>query len=54
MTPEVIQVDMDAPLAEVAYTMLQNNIRRVFVTKQGLIRGVISTKNILRALSYGA
>lgn len=54
MTPEVIQVEMDTPLAEVAYTMLQNNIRRVFVTKQGLIRGVISTKNILRALSYGA
>lgn len=52
MTPNVIQVDAQTPLSELAYTMLQSNVRRVFVTKQGIIRGVVSTKNILQALTY--
>lgn len=51
MTKEVIQVDEAMGLQELAYVMLQHGIRRVFVSKQGIIRGVISTSNILKALA---
>ena len=51
MTKNVIQVDEKTSLQELAYVMLQHGIRRVFVTKQGIIRGVISTSNILKAIA---
>ncbi len=51
MTPEVIQIDEKANLQEVAYVMLQHGIRRIFVSKMGLISGVISTSNILKAIA---
>ncbi len=51
MTPKVIQVDEKASLQEVAYIMLQHGIRRVFVSKHGIVSGVISTSNILKAIA---
>ncbi len=51
MTPQVIQVDEKASLQEVAYIMLQHGIRRVFVCKHGIVSGVISTSNILKAIA---
>ncbi len=51
MTPKVIQVDEKASLQEVAYIMLQHGIRRVFVCKHGIVSGVISTSNILKAIA---
>jgi len=51
MTKNVVQVDESSTLQELAYVMLQHGIRRVFVTKQGIIRGVVSTSNILKALA---
>lgn len=51
MTKHVVQVDIDASLQEVAYTMLQHGIRRIFVTKHGIIYGVISSRNILMAIA---
>jgi len=51
MTPKVVQVDEQASLQEVAYIMLQHGIRRVFVSKHGIVAGVISTSNILKAIA---
>lgn len=51
MSDSVIQVDCHASLQEVAYVMLQHGIRRVFVSEYGIIRGVISTRNILSAIA---
>ena len=51
MTPEVVQVDAQADLQEIAYVMLQHGIRRVFVSKHGIVAGVISTSNILQAIA---
>ncbi|MEY8263749.1 MAG: CBS domain-containing protein [Bermanella sp.] len=51
MTPEVVQVDEQADLQEIAYVMLQHGIRRVFVSKHGIVAGVISTSNILQAIA---
>lgn len=51
MSDSVVQVDWNASLQEVAYVMLQHGIRRVFVSEYGIIRGVISTRNILSAIA---
>ncbi len=51
MTPEIIQVDEKSNLQEVAYIMLEHGIRRIFVSQMGLISGVISTSNILKAIA---
>lgn len=50
MTPSVIKVDEDTNLNEVAKLFLANSIHRVFVTKDGIITGVLSTTNILKAI----
>ncbi|MBU3068919.1 CBS domain-containing protein [Aestuariicella sp. G3-2] len=51
MTNHVIKIDGKASLQEVAYVMLQHGIRRIFVTQNGIICGVISTRNILSAIA---
>lgn len=51
MTDNVVKIDAKASFQEVAYVMLQNGIRRIFVTNNGLIEGVISGSNILRAIA---
>lgn len=51
MTEHVIKIDGKASLQEVAYVMLQHGIRRIFVTDNGIIAGVISTRNILTAIA---
>lgn len=51
MIKDVISVDVDAPLSEIAQLMVDQDIHRVFVTEKGKIVGVISTSDILRVLS---
>ncbi len=51
MTKQVVSVDEDASLPEIAKLMSQQKIRRIFVTKDGIITGVISTGNILACLA---
>jgi predicted transcriptional regulator len=51
MSHSVVQIDCKASLQEVAYVMLQHGIRRIFVSEHGIIKGVISTQNILTAIA---
>lgn len=51
MAPHVISVAEPASLSDIASLMLEQDIHRVFVTSEGCITGVISTSNILQALS---
>lgn len=51
MSHSVIQIDSHANLQEVAYVMLQHGIRRIFVSEHGIIKGVISTHNILTTMA---
>ncbi len=51
MTPEIISVDADTPLPEVARVMYERGIHRVFVRCAGEIRGAISTLDILQQLA---
>ncbi len=51
MTPVIFSVKEHAPLSEVAKTMVNGRIHRVFVTRDGHLIGVISALDILRAIA---
>lgn len=50
MKSPALQLGRDAPLAEAAKMMLKNHIHRVFVTTDGRPEGVISTRDLMRAV----
>ncbi len=51
MTREVIRVDADDGLPRVAELMCKHKIRRIFVTRNGLVCGIISSGDILAQLA---
>lgn len=51
MTPEVISVPEDAPLAEVARTLVEQRVHRVLVAAGGHVAGLVGTFEILDALA---
>ena len=51
MTPEIITVDEATPLPQVARLMRRRHIHRLFVEREGALVGVISTMDLLGALS---
>lgn len=50
MTPEVISVEVDAPIKTVSAILLEKHIHRVFVTKNKIVVGVITAMDVLRSL----
>jgi CBS domain-containing protein len=50
MTPDPVIVSDDTPLSEIAKIMLKNRIHRVFVEEGGKPTGVVSTKDLMRAV----
>ena len=50
MTPEVIAVDAEQTITEIAELLVEKHIHRVFVTEQKRVIGVISVMDILAAL----
>jgi CBS domain-containing protein len=50
MTPTVFDVPVNATAQEIAETMLRGHIHRVFVTESGMVIGVITVFDVLRAL----
>jgi CBS domain-containing protein len=50
MTEAVVSIPHDAPLEDVVATMEKNRIKRVPVTQNGSVIGVISRSDLLRAL----
>jgi CBS-domain-containing membrane protein len=51
MTTEVISVDEDTPLVEVAELLERHRIKRVPVLRDGKVTGVVSRANLVRALA---
>lgn len=51
MTPEVISVSPDAPVAHVARVMHERRIHRVLVIEEGQLRGIISSLDLVRVLA---
>lgn len=50
MKSPALQVSCDAPLAQAAKLMLKNHVHRVFVTRDGKPEGVVSTRDLMRAV----
>ena len=50
MTTELITVDPDALASAVAHIMEDKGIRRVLVTQEGRLKGIVSRADLLRAL----
>lgn len=50
MSPPLITIDPDADLIEAAKIMKQHKIRRLAVTREGVLRGVVTAADIARNL----
>lgn len=50
MKSPAISVGPDAPLSQAAKLMLKNHVHRVFVTKGDKLEGVLSTRDLMRAV----
>ena len=50
MQSPAIQVAADDPLAAAAKAMLKHRVHRVFVTRPGQLEGVVSTRDLMRAV----
>lgn len=51
MTPEVISVSEDAPIAEIARLLEKHHIKRVPVLREGRLTGIVSRADLLRGLA---
>ena len=54
MTPEVLAVDIDAPLIDIVELMEKHRIKRVPVTDKDRVVGVVSRADMVRALAVTA
>ena len=50
MTPEIYSVPADAPVAEIARTLLDNDLHRLFVSDGERLIGTISSSDLLGLL----
>jgi CBS domain-containing protein len=53
MTDGVVTVALDAPVAEIAGAMRQNKVHRVLVLEDGVLRGIISSFDLVALLEKG-
>jgi CBS domain-containing protein len=51
MTREVVTVDASTPIADVAHLLEAHHIKRVPVTREGRLVGIVSRRNLLQALA---
>ncbi|MCP5162837.1 MAG: CBS domain-containing protein [Hahellaceae bacterium] len=50
MTPIIFSVDEDAPIKSVAETMMNEHLHRIFVKKNGVVSGIITTYDLLKII----
>jgi len=53
MTKDIISVELNASVSEVASTMIKNNVGAVVVTKQGTPVGIVTEVDILKRCCIG-
>lgn len=54
MTPAVLTAREDTPLEDLAAFMVRHRIHRVIVTRDGRLRGIVTTMDVLRVVAAGA
>lgn len=50
MTPWAVSLEEDTPVRELASQMLAKRIHRIMITRNGEIRGIVTSMDMLRAL----
>ncbi len=50
MTPEVVSVDRETPIAEAARLMRDRRVHRLLVTRKGVLVGIVTSIDLLAAL----
>lgn len=53
MSKTAITAESDAPIAELAEIMVTNRIHRVIIVRGGILEGIVSTMDILKAVMEG-
>ena len=53
MTHQVVSVDVDQPLTEVARLLLDGHIHRLPVVEEGRLKGIVTTLDIVRLFAQG-
>lgn len=51
MTRDVVTVDPETPIADIAHTLEKHGIKRVPVVENGLVVGIVSRANLVQALA---
>ena len=51
MTPEVLTIEETTPLAEVAHTMRNKRVKRLPVTRAGVVVGIVSRADLVKVLA---
>ncbi len=51
MTPDIITADASTAVTELAATMHERGIHRIFITEDGKIKGAVSTLDILKCVA---
>src|SRR5579883_2536233 len=54
MTPAVLEADEETPLADLARFMLRRRVHRVIIARDGRLRGIVTSMDMLRALARPA
>jgi CBS domain-containing protein len=49
MSKPLLTIDSDAPIGEAADLMARRNIRRLLVTEHGIIQGIITERDVIKA-----
>ena len=52
MTSELITIDESTDISEAVHIMEEHNIRRLLVTVKGKIKGIVTSKYLLKTLRY--
>lgn len=50
MTPKVVSVDLNTPITEACKVIVEKKIHRLFITKGGILVGVITAHDVLQKL----
>lgn len=53
MTKDLVSVDVDLSVEEVARTLLEHQIHRVVVTEHGRVCGIVSSLDLVAVLAHG-
>jgi len=53
MTSDVVTASKDTPVLEIIEMMVSNNMNSVLIVEEEMLVGIVTTRDIMKAISYG-